>query len=178
MMPRSSRTDDVGALHHVMVRGIGRSERSQSNADRHHFVERLGRILHETEAQCYAWALMPNHYHLPLRTGPVPISTVMRRLLTGYALWYHRGHRRHGHLFQNRFKSILCQEHRYLLGLVGDLNEPGRYAYSGHSVLMGKMKKPWQDTKGVLGVSIASDSESVTRGGRIADGKGSSLLVI
>jgi len=89
----------------------------------------------------------------------------MRRLLTGYALWYNLTHRRHGHLFQNRFKSILCQEDSYLLelvryihlnplraGLVGDLNELGRYAYSGHSVLMGKMKKPWHDTEGVLGM--------------------------
>ena len=89
----------------------------------------------------------------------------MRRLLTGYALWYNRTHRRHGHLFQNRFKSILCQEDVYLLELVRyihlnpirarlveDLDELGRYPYSGHSVLMGKMKNPWQDTEGVLGM--------------------------
>ena len=164
-MPRNSRIDAVGALHHIMVRGIEKSEVFRSDADRDHFVERLGGILQETETRCYAWALIPNHFHLLLRTGPVPISTVMRRLLTGYALWYNRRHRRHGHLFQNRFKSILCQEDSYLLelvryihlnpiraGLVRDLNELGRYAYSGHSVLMGKMEKPWQDTKGVLGM--------------------------
>jgi putative transposase len=109
--------------------------------------------------------LIPNHFHLLLRTGPVPISTVMRRLLTGYALWYNRTHRRHGHLFQNRFKSILCQEDVYLLelvryihlnpiraNLVKDLDELGRYAYCGHSVLMGKVKNSWQDTQGVLGM--------------------------
>jgi putative transposase len=89
----------------------------------------------------------------------------MRRLLTGYALWFNRTHRRHGHLFQNRFKSILCQEDVYLLelvryihlnpfraGLVEDLDELGRYPYCGHSVIMEKMKKPWQDTEGVLGM--------------------------
>ncbi|WP_367172701.1 transposase [Desulfobacula sp.] len=53
----------------------------------------------------YAWALIPNHFHLLLRTGTVSISTIMRRLLTGYALWYNRRHRRNGHLFQNRYKS-------------------------------------------------------------------------
>jgi putative transposase len=42
----------------------------------------------------------------------------MRRLLTGYALWFNRTHRRQGHLFQNRFKSVLCQEDNYLLELV------------------------------------------------------------
>ena len=58
----------------------------------------------------FAWALIPNHLHLLLRTGVTPISTVMRRLLTGYAVTFNRRHRRHGHLFQNRYKSILCQE--------------------------------------------------------------------
>ena len=83
--------------------------------------------------------------------------------MTGYALWFNRTHRRHGHLFQNRFKSILCQEDIYLLELVRyihlnpirarlvkDLDELGRYSFCGHSVIMGKMKKPWQDTEGVL----------------------------
>jgi hypothetical protein len=89
----------------------------------------------------------------------------MRRLLTGYALWYNRKYRRNGHLFQNRFKSILCQEDAYLLELVRyihlnpfrsklvkDLDELGRFAFCGLSVLMGKVKKPWQDTGGVLGM--------------------------
>jgi putative transposase len=130
-------------------------------------VERLGEILQETKTVCYAWALIPNHFHLLLRTAAVPISTVMRRLLTGYALWYNRRHRRHGHLFQNRFKSILCQEDVYFFelvryihlnpiraGLVDDIDELGGYRYSGHSVLMGKVKNVWQDTGRVLGVRV------------------------
>jgi putative transposase len=123
----------------------------------------LARILQDTNTICYAWALIPNHFHLLLRTGSVPISTVMRRLLTGYALWYNRRHHRHGHLFQNRFKSILCQEDSYLLelvryihlnpiraGLVRDLDELNTYPYCGHSVVMGKRKYGWQNVKEVL----------------------------
>jgi hypothetical protein len=70
----------------------------------------LGEILRETKTTCYAWALIPNHFHLLLRSGSIPISAIMRRLLKGYAPWFNRTHRRHGDLFQNRFKSILCQE--------------------------------------------------------------------
>ena len=105
------------------------------------------------------------HFHFLLKTGPVPISTIIRRLLTGYALWYNRTHRRDGHLFQNRFKSILCQEDAYLLelvryihlnpiraGIIHDLGELGRYPYSGQSVLMGKLKNGWQDIKWILGM--------------------------
>ncbi|OQY43757.1 MAG: transposase, partial [Desulfobacteraceae bacterium 4572_87] len=61
---------------------------------------------------------MTNHVHLLLRTGKVPIASVMRRLLTGYAVKFNRKHNRHGHLFQNRYKSILCEEDAYLIQLV------------------------------------------------------------
>lgn len=158
-----------------MVRGIERAKVFRTDADRDHFLERLGEILDETKTRCYAWALMPNHFHLLLRTGPVPITTVMRRLLTGYALWFNRTHHRHGHLFQNRFKSILCQEDAYLLELVryihlnpirailvGGVDELERYPYCGHSALMGKVNRPWQDTQGVLAMF----------GGRVAEARG------
>ncbi|MCG6879478.1 MAG: transposase [Deltaproteobacteria bacterium] len=71
-------------------------------------------MLGETETSCYAWSLIPNHFHLLLRTDPVPVATVMRRLLTGHAVRYNRMHHRHCHLFQNRYKSMLCQEDSYL----------------------------------------------------------------
>jgi len=162
-MPRQSRIDTAGALHHIMARGIEGSKVFRSNKDRDNFLERLAKILKDTNTTCYAWALIPNHFHLLLRTGSVPISTVMRRLLTGYALWYNRRHHRHGHLFQNRFKSILCQEDSYLLelvryihlnpiraGLVKDLDELNTYPYSGHGAVMGKGKHGWQNVKEVL----------------------------
>jgi REP element-mobilizing transposase RayT len=101
-----------------MVRGIERRKIFANDADRDQFLSRLGEVLEETKTICYAWALLPNHFHLLIRTGPVPISTTMRQLLTGYAVWYNRTHRRHGHLFRNRFKSILCQEDAYLVELV------------------------------------------------------------
>jgi len=120
-------------------------------------------ILNESKTACFAWSLMTNHFHLLLRTGPVPISTVMRRLLTGYAMHYNRRHRRSGHLFQNRYKSILCQEDSYLLELVRYIHlnplraklvtsmaKLDRFAYTGHSVLMCKYSHNWQDATYVL----------------------------
>ena len=117
-MPRKSRIDAAGALHHIICRGIEQTDIFVDDFDRDNFVERLGKILSETNTPCFAWALLPNHFHLLLRTGEVPLSTIMRRLLTGYAVSFNRRHRRHGHLFQNRYKSILCQDDPYLLELV------------------------------------------------------------
>ena len=162
-MPRQSRIDTPGALHHIMARGIEGGKIFRDNDDREHFIERLEKILKETETSCYAWALIPNHFHILLRTGPTPITTVMRRLLTGYAQWYNRRYRRQGHVFQNRYKSILCQEDKYFLELiryihlnpirakiVEDLDSLCSYRYSGHSVIMGKIRNEWQDIKAVL----------------------------
>ena len=117
-MPRRSRIDAPGALHHIIVRGIERKTIFKDDADRDNFLERLQNILTDSNTSCFAWALIPNHFHLLLRTGRVPISTVMKRLLTGHAMYFNRKHNRVGHLFQNRYKSILCQEDVYALELI------------------------------------------------------------
>jgi putative transposase len=114
-MPRQTRIDTPGALHHIMVRGIERRKIFKDNKDKDNFVDRLGDTLKGTSTFCYAWSLLPNHVHLLLRTGNYPIAAVMRRLLTGYAVTFNRRYKRHGQLFQNRYKSILCQEEPYLL---------------------------------------------------------------
>ena len=162
-MPRKSRIDAAGALHHIIARGIDRCEIFRDNADRNNFLDRLGGIVSETTTSCYAWALIPNHFHLLLRTGAVPVATVMRRVLTGYAIYHNRRHRRSGHVFQNRYKSILCQEDAYLLelvryihlnpiraGIVKDMKALDKYRFCGHSALMGKVMREWQDTDLVL----------------------------
>lgn len=162
-MPRRARIDAPGCLHHIICRGIERRKVFRGDTDRNRFVERLGKVLSSTETSCYAWALIPNHFHLLLKTGNVPIAAVMRRLLTGYAVTFNRRHQRSGRLFQNRYKSILCQEDAYLLELVRylhlnpirarlvkDLKALNKYPYSGHSAIMGKQIVPWQDTEMVL----------------------------
>ncbi len=74
-MPRKSRIDAPGALHHIITRGIDRRKIFKNDGDRDHFLSRLGDILTETKTACYAWALIPNHFHLLLRTSNVSIST-------------------------------------------------------------------------------------------------------
>jgi REP-associated tyrosine transposase len=154
-MPRQARLDAPGVLQHVMARGIERRKIFWNDKDRASFLERLAIILEETQTQCYAWTLIPNHFHLLLRTGPTPLSTVMRRLMTGYAVTFNIRHRRSGHLFQNRYKSVVCEEDAYLLELtryihlnplraklIEDLKTLDKYPWTGHSVLLGKRKNP------------------------------------
>jgi putative transposase len=164
-MPRRARIDAAGALQHIICRGIQRCRIYRDDSDRQDFLSRLGQILRETRTTCYAWALMPNHFHLLLRTGDVPISTVMKRLLTGYAVRFNWRHRRCGHLFQNRYKSILCQEDAYLLELVRyihlnplraklvvSMGELDRFEFCGQGIILGKQQKDWQDVDKLLGM--------------------------
>ena len=164
-MPKIARLDTPGLLHHIMIRGIERRRIFNDDKDRENFIERLSVLIPETQTQCYAWAFMTNHAHFFIRSGPSGISTLMRRLLTGYAVSYNQRHKRHGQLFQNRYKSIICQEDTYLqemvryihlnplrAKIVDDLEGLDRYPYSGHSALMGKKKRVWQDVEYVLGL--------------------------
>jgi len=162
-MPRVARLDAAGVLHHVIFRGIERRSIFRSAADKDWFVQRLGQLLQASSTSCYAWALMSNHVHLLLRTGGVSLATVMRRLLTGYAGYFNRRYKRHGQLFQNRYKSIICQEDIYLqelvryihlnplrAGIVKTFEKLKEYEYSGHSALMGELICSWQQTGYVL----------------------------
>ena len=117
-MPRQARLDAPGVLHHIMIRGIERRKIFTDDKDREDMLDRLAKLLPETQTACYAWAFLPNHAHFLFRTGVTPLATVMRRLLTGYAVSFNRRHKRRGHLFQNRYKSIVCQEDAYLKELV------------------------------------------------------------
>lgn len=162
-MPRSARLDIPNLLQHVMVRGIEHCDIFRGDDDRRRFVERLSGLLTETDTQCYAWSLMTNHFHLLLKPASQPLAVLMRRLLTGYAVVFNKMHTRSGHLFQNRYKSIVCNEETYLMelvryihlnplraGLVANMDELDRYPWCGHAVLMGKRPMAGQETREVL----------------------------
>jgi len=149
-VPRTARVDAPGILNHVTARGIERRLIFADDRDRAEFVRRLAKVLVECSIDCFAWALMPNHVHLVLRTGEVPLARAMARLLTGYAVYFNRRHERAGHLFQNRYGSILVDSESHLMaliryvhlnpvrsGLIAGIGDLSHYPWTGHAVLMG-----------------------------------------
>jgi putative transposase len=162
-MPRQARLDVPGALHHIMVRGIDRAKIFKDEQDKTAFLERLGQNVLEADCSVNAWVLMDNHVHLLFRSGRQGISIVMRKLLTWYAQYFNRRHRRTGHLFQNRYKSVLCEEEAYLLALVRyihlnpvrakilqTLEELDRFPWSSHRAVIGKATYDWVGVPDVL----------------------------
>lgn len=162
-MPRTARIDIPGILQHVMVRGNERRDIFLDDHDRESFVRRLSFLLEATGARCFAWALLSSHCHLLLMPTEGALSNLMRRLLTGHAVYFNRKYTRSGHLFQNRYKSMVCEEETYLLelvryihlnplraGLVADLAELDRYPWCGHAALMGRQPPGNQEVDAIL----------------------------
>jgi putative transposase len=161
-MARGPRLDAPGALHHVIGRGIERGVIFLDDLDREDFVGRVAELASVGAFHVYAWALMPNHFHLLVRTASRPLPRAMRALMSGYATWFNRRHHRAGHLFQNRYRSTLCEEEPYFLALiryihrnpipsvVPDLEALARYPYSGHATILGTIRRKWQNREAVL----------------------------
>ena len=116
-MPRRPRIDIEDALYHVMARGVEQRAIFRDDQDRRDFLARCSKVVRASQLTVFAYVLMTNHVHLVVR-GAVPLGRCMQRLRTGYAVTFNRRHRRAGHLFQNRYRAILCAADRYFLQLV------------------------------------------------------------
>jgi putative transposase len=162
-MPRQARLDTPGTLHHIMIRGVEGTLIFRQDPDRETFLLRLGELASLSGTRVIAWVLMSNHVHLLLFSGIKGVSHFMRRLLTGYAIYYNRRYQRKGHLFQDRYKSIICDQDSYLLelvryihlnplraGMLKSISELDKYKWSGHGVLVGKVHREWQSRGYIL----------------------------
>lgn len=134
----------------MWIRGVDGARIFLDAVDHQAFVDRLARVLVDGGAPCFAWALMPNHAHLVLRSDCGNLSRLMRRLNTGHALWFNRRWNRRGYLFQGRFRSRLVENDADLMGLVryvnrnplegglvSSLDALARFPWSGHGGLVG-----------------------------------------
>lgn len=149
-MPRKARIDIPGQMYHVMSRGIERGIIFLEEEDYRDFRDRMSEWLGRTGAKCLAWCLMPNHFHFLVLRGGRPLSEMMHHVMTGYAINFNLRHGRVGHLFQNRYKAIICDIDEYLLelapyihlnplraGLVKDLSGLVEYPWCGHAAAVG-----------------------------------------
>ncbi len=117
-MARQIRIEYPGALYHVMARGNDKRRIFLESDDSRRFLDDFAHVAAQQGWLCYAYCLLPNHYHLLLETPAADLSAGMHRLNSRYVGWFNHRHGRIGHLFQGRFKSILVDEERYFLTLM------------------------------------------------------------
>jgi putative transposase len=104
---------------------------------------------------------MSNHFHLLLEVHRSPTAPILQSLLTGYVGQFNRTHRHKGHLFQGRYRAIVCDRESYLLELMryihlnpvraGMVKRPGEWPWSGHGEYLGKDQRGLIDAGPVMG---------------------------
>ena len=174
-MPRRPRIDFPGAFHHVIVRGVDRRDIFRDDADRAAYCDQLARIFPEDGAACLAWALMPNHVHLVVRTGARPLARVMHRVGTRYGRYFNDRHGRVGYLFQGRYHALAVADDAYLAtlvryvhanplraGLVATVEELDRHRWTGHAALIGRASAAvFHDARNAL--RLFDENEAIAR---------------
>lgn len=160
-MPRHPRIHAPGVLYHLIARGNNGQRVLLGRADYEAFLKALQTTRERYPFFLYAYVLMPNHFHLLVEVGEVPTSRLMQALLTSYARWFNRTHGRRGHVFQGRYKAVVCNRDSYLLELVryihlnpvraGLVRNPGAWKWSGHNEYLGTARRGLIDPGPVRG---------------------------
>lgn len=147
-MPRKPRIEYSGAFYHVITRGNQKQRIFKDSADFQKYLLLLTVYKNRTGSLIYAYVLMNNHVHLLIETKDIPLSKVMQGLNQTYTMYFNKRYHTVGHLFQGRYKAILCDREAYLLGLLKYIHQnPLRakltesldsYPWSSHHVYTGK----------------------------------------
>ncbi len=159
-MPRHPRVHAEGLLYHVMARGIDGPKIFLGQSDYQAFIEALRIVRQRYPFSLYAYVLMSNHFHLLLEVDRFSTARILQSLLTGYVRRFNRSHRRRGHLFEGRYKAIVCDRDSYLLELVRYIHlnpvraemvkRAGEWRWSGHREYLGKEKSGLIDSRPVM----------------------------
>ncbi len=160
-MSRPLRIEFQGACYHVMNRTVAGSALFVQDRDREHFLECLENAAERFSIHIHAYCLMPNHYHVLLKTPLGNLSKVMHWLNVSYSVYFNRKHERHGHLFQGRFASVLVDAESYFKELsryihlnpvrASMVDHPDAYPWSSYRACIGKAAPPpWLDTAWLL----------------------------
>jgi len=145
-MPRHPRVHAEGLLYHVIARGNDGQKIFLRQSDYQAFTEALRTVRQRYLFSLYAYVLMSNHFHLLLEVDRFPTARILQSLLTGYVRRFNKTHRRRGHLFEGRYKAIVCDRDSYLLELVRYIHlnplrakmvtQPGQWQWTGHGEIV------------------------------------------
>jgi len=164
-MPRTSRIKGFDAIYHIMSRSISEVNLFKEDDDKKKYLEIIKDYKKLYQFKVYAYCLLSNHVHMIIDVNGADISKIMHSINFKYALYFNRKYNRHGHLFQDRFKSKIVTDDKYLINLSayihnnprdvhGYENGPEKYYFSSLAVYLGLRKDPFGivDEKFILGL--------------------------
>ena len=172
-MARKARIHFAGALYHVMCRGNQGQRIFKDNQDYQTYLEFLRESQKRFGYKLYAYVLMENHVHHLIEIGKTPLSKVMQNILFRYTRKWNRRYQMMGHLFQGRYKAILCDKESYLLELIRYIHlnpvrskkvkDPGQYRWSSHCFYLDGRGNEWIGVEEVLPYFGKRPTEAISR---------------
>jgi REP element-mobilizing transposase RayT len=151
-MPRKPRIEFEGAFYHVITRGNQKRKIFRAPADYQKYLQILTYYKARYHCSIYAFVIMSNHVHILVETKDTPLSKIFQGINQSYTVYFNRKYDTVGHLFQGRYKAILCDRENYLLSLLKYIHyNPVRariverlsdYRWSSHLAYAGKDKGP------------------------------------
>jgi putative transposase len=145
-MARKPRVEFPGGLYHVFSRGNRKERIFEDDVDRGRFLEKLRKYKEKYDFVLYAYVMLQNHFHLLLEMGENPLSRIMQGILQSHTQYFNRRHGKVGHVFQGRYRAILCEKDAYLIQLVkyihlnpvraGLVDDPVEYEWSSHGAYL------------------------------------------
>jgi REP element-mobilizing transposase RayT len=170
-MPRKPRIEFPGAFYHVISRGNKKENIFFESAGKKRFRDKLLEYRNRYKFIIYAYVFMDNHIHLLIESGDVSLSKIMQGLLQSQTQWHNKKYRTVGHLFQGRYKAILCDKDAYLIALIcyihvnpvraGLVEDPADFAWSSHRSYLGLEKSEIVDVEFILGQLSKNRSEAL-----------------
>ena len=153
-MPRKARIKTSDSIFHVMCRSISEVTLFKSDDDKLMYLSLVKKYQKVYEFKVYGYCLMNNHLHMLIDSNGSDISRIMHSINLSYARYFNAIHKRHGHLFQDRFKSKIILNERYLLTVSAYIHNnpldiegysscPESYEFSSLSVYLGLRQDPY-----------------------------------
>jgi putative transposase len=152
-MPRKHRFHFFGAIYHVILRGNNKQKIFFHDLHKKQFCDFIQESIKNFNYKIHAYCLMPNHIHLIVQVGEIPLTQIMHNVASRYSKWFNFKLKRVGHLFQGRYRAFLVQDEKYILELCRyiHLNPvraelvklPQEYIWSSHGAYLGLVSAPW-----------------------------------
>ncbi len=171
-MARKPRVHFPGALYHVMARGNQGQAIFTDDADRRRYLDLLQESQRRHNYRVYAYVLMGNHIHQLIQIGQAPLAKVMQNILFRYTRYWNAKYKKIGHLFQGRYKAILCDKGNYLLELIRYLHlnpvrsklvqDPDRYPWSSHAAYLARTGTKWIAVDEVLPLFAKRPAQAIS----------------
>lgn len=171
-MPRIARVKTNDSIFHVMCRSISEIDLFKDDNDKLAYIGLIRKYQKLYEFKIYGYCLMTNHVHLLIDVNGADISTIMHSINFTYAQYFNKTHKRHGHLFQDRFKSKIITNDQYIFAVSAYIHNnptdiekykscPEQYDFSSLAVYLGIKKDPFNlISKGFVLSLFGNDSKS------------------